>query len=790
MANNTIDKAKKKKITAPSIKPLQNTSLREKMKDDYFLVKQTGEYFISRSRFGNSESNQDIKNLYDIYNGSMPQELFRHITNPLNDSKNRSFPAQIRPYMLLRENLDLLKGEFPRRPFKYLINVPGEESYNDYQKGLSEHLNQTLQNLFVNSVGNLENGQEPEPIDLNTVIENYRSNYNDIRIKTATDALQIIKQEEKLQEKWNEMFEDYLIAGSPYSLKNVVRGDVVYERINPLNIDYDNSLRNKYKEDAEWACILDYLTLSDVVDEYYDKISEEEFKNIQETPGVSTYSPHGLYSTINTSLKDQNGDRIEVIRYYYKAKKKIGYLTYPDPDTGEILEDIVSEDYKPNKELGEKVKWEWVNEVWQGARIHGDIYTTPEPVPMQRNKMNNFSYCKLPINGINFSDNNSENISFMRMGLPYQIMYVIINYKIELLISKSKGKMIMLDGAVIPSDEDNTEEDFFYNGEAKGWLRLDLSNPRRDKHFNQYQTLDLSMFDEIGKLVEYAEYIRSSWDTLVGVNRQRKGQNNASDGKGVNDEAIFRGSIMSDYIFRQFDEFRVSELQGLVDHAQVAWKEGKKGLYRSDMLRNELVNVDPEIFASSEYKLFVTDSSEENENLQAVKANLQGMIQNGLAQASIVDVVMAKNMSDMKHILQESQKMSQESLLREAKSEQEKEQIKEQVKQETAKLESLLDTAKMHEEYDRKKELELIKAQANIFSFQGTGDTDGDGVLDAAQIADMNLQQVQHNDKMTLEKDKLKLQEKISKAQEETKRKVAENQLKIAKENKNKHDKK
>ena len=99
--------------------------------------------------------------------------------------------------------------------------------------------------------------------------------------------------------------------------------------------------------------------------------------------------------------------------------------------------------------------------------------STLQPIPCQRNEMNNSSACKLPYNGRCYSHLHSENISILEFGLPYQQMYTIINYVLEKTIAKSKGKIIPIDQAAIPKKDGWDDEKFFYYADALGYMMLE-----------------------------------------------------------------------------------------------------------------------------------------------------------------------------------------------------------------------------------------------------------------------------------------------------------------------------
>ena len=94
---------------------------------------------------------------------------------------------------------------------------------------------------------------------------------------------------------------------------------------------------------------------------------------------------------------------IEVVTVYWKSRKRIGFVEYIDENTGMMEMMQVDEGFRmpaDMKERGAKIKYEWVNEVWQGTKIDGRFYVKISPISNQRTSLDNPSICKLPINSV------------------------------------------------------------------------------------------------------------------------------------------------------------------------------------------------------------------------------------------------------------------------------------------------------------------------------------------------------------------------------------------------------
>ena len=160
---------------------------------------------------------------------------------------------------------------------------------------------------------------------------------------------------------------------------------------------------------------LDYMTPSDIVDTFYQELKEAQTKELETTAIYAT--PQAFHYHLQTLYVDQYAyNKIPLWHVVWKGKKKIGILYRINPETGEPEEVEVDESYVPDKELGETVEWLWVNEVYEGYRIGLKDYLRMQPIPIQRNALNNLSTCKLPYNGRRFSDTHSVNISVMEIG--------------------------------------------------------------------------------------------------------------------------------------------------------------------------------------------------------------------------------------------------------------------------------------------------------------------------------------------------------------------------------------
>lgn len=723
-------------------KPLQTLSWSEKIKDKNTWFKQNVDYYISRAAFGTDTNPRDYDTLYEVYNNKFPTKWFDHVTDPLSAKvpAHKAFPAKVRPVTILRTNLDLLMAEYPRRPFIYTVNNLGEDGYNNYIAALEDKIHQAVEAYFQQQLAAqmspeqaAQQGDQPAPVP-EEIQKQFHATYKDALAIKGQKWMRRALREYNIRGKLLQQFKDWLIVGEARSYKGLSHGTFQYERISPKDLRFGKSPSSDFVEDSEWQVCRRLLTVADVVDEFYDEMSKEDIQDIESQ--AQFRSPQTFFNTIK-GYANTDG-LIEVWHACWKSRRQVKILHYPDPQTGEEQEMEVDEDYPVDKTMGEWVEEIWPNEGYEGWRIGPDKYFRLRPIPVQRNAMNNCSQLKMPYNGRNFSDTEADNISVMEIGLPFQIMYIIVTRTLELCIAKSKGKIMLIDHAAIPNEGDWDEEKFFYYAEALGYGLLNRNQIGVDKSWNQYTVLDMSLFDSIKQLIELQDHFKQQWDDVIGINRQRKGQTYASDLVGVNERATFQSTVITDMIFNLFEEFAEKELQGILDFSKFVNVNGVKAMYNSDVYGTELVDIDPNTYCNAELGLMIESSAEAISRKNKMESTITAMLQNNASPSTIAEIVLMDNVAEMRTKLKEIEELQRKVEEQNAKNEQEAEAAADQRKKDFAKYQSMLNTDYMNEEYDRKEDLEMIKGDFNTYTFKD-GDSNANGVPDAMEVAKHQL---------------------------------------------------
>jgi hypothetical protein len=516
-------------------------------------------------------------------------------------------------------------------------------------------------------------------------------------------------QNEEMKHKFQKGFFHYLVAGEVYSHKGVVRNEPFYDILNPLDIDYDKDPDLEFVEDGDWAMIRKYAHASTVIDTFGEYLTDEQILEL-ENPQQTSADSYLLYRAEATG-SDENIYRnrlVECITVYWKSRKRIGFLQYPDPLTGVVEEMIVEEGFRLPREMregGATVRYEWVNEVWEGTRIDGRFFININPLSNQRTSLDNPSRCKLPINGRKYSDINSDNISLVSLGIPYQLNYNIFKYRMELAIARSKDIIAQFDINMIPKKWDMDKFMYFVEGTGIAWVDYNKEGIQLSPQHQSVLDMSIKTIDQYLALLDS---IMQEWEKISGVNRQRQGGIGPYEGKAASQQAIVQSSHITEDLFRKYARFEQRELQGLMDYSKEAWVNGKKGMYVMPDNTVETLDIESLEHMESEYGVFVSDAGRDQDKLEQARALSQAMVQNGVPASAVLDMFDTENFIGLKDKIQKAEAAQKE--LERAQQEAQQKMQEQQMQMQQQQLEQ----ERLEKDKDRQVEIEkaLIAAEA------------------------------------------------------------------------------
>lgn len=731
---------------------------------------------------GNGRSRSDeMQTYYDLYNSIYNEKDLKYVTNPFK--QDDGFPAMAQDYNIIKPYVDQLLGEETKRPFNFHPQRTSDIAASELQEKAKEMLMDYIQatiasKLSPEQAARYEQALATGEIQTPEAIAKYlQKDYKDIAETEAYHALQFLKRKLNLTHEFYKGWKDALIGGEEIYYIGVINGDPYVERVNPMYFDYEHSLDLEFIDDAAWCRRKMIMSATEIYDRFYDKMSERQLNEllelIDQRPGAGN-NPEIRKTSIDyesiklhkiNSFTDNPFDIDHIVVYHccWKSFKKIGFVTLLNPETGEVEEFQVDEDYKVTG-TEQSVEWDWIIEVWEGYRIGDDMYIGIQPIEYQHISADNPNSQKLPYTGVVYNNTNSKPRSLVSMMKPLQYMYIVVWYRLELALSRDKGKVAVMDITQIPKSMNIDVNKWmhylsalgvaFINPYDEGW---DIPGREGGKpsQFNQLSSWDLTMSNVIAEYIQLMQKIEDMVAKLTGITPQRQGQIAASELVSNANTAVNMSYHITEPWFWNHNQVKRRVLTMLLNTSKAAWKDSKRYLnYILDDATRAFVQLSDNFFYE-DMDIFVDDSTKNQQYIDQLKQLLQPAMQNGASLLDIAEIITLDNMSMIKNRLEEIEQKRMEQMQQQQQAEQQaQQQIAEQqnqLKEEELMLkEAELDLEKYKIDQDKYKTdqdnaTKITVAQINNYRGAENMDQDMNGIPDPIEIGKQALEQQKIN---------------------------------------------
>ena len=758
--------------------PLQRLPMSKKTQDwkeacvDYIAGHSQGS-----SRDGNNRSRkEEMQTYYDLYNSIYSEKDLKYVTNPFKQQDG--FPAMAQDYNIIKPKIDLLLGEETKRPFNFRVVHTSDIATSEIQDKAKQMIVDYIQATIMSKLGPEEQARYQEALQSGEImtpeqIQKYISkDYKDIAEITAYHSLNYLKNKLNITHEFFKGWKDALIGGEEIYYVGIVNGEPCLQRINPIYFDYDSDTSDlEFIHEAQWCCYEMIMSLTEVYDRLYDKMSEKQLNELLDmmddrskggvTPEVRKTSldyPHIKTHSINgfSSNPFEEADNIHVWHCCWKSLKKIGFVNITNPETGMPEEYQVDETYK---ETGNEldVEWKWIIEVWEGYRIGQDLYVGIQPVEYQHISADNPNAQRLPYTGVIYNNTNSRPRSLVSMMKPLQYMYIVLWYRLELAMARDKGKVVTMDITQIPKSMNIDVAKWmhylsalgvnFVNPYEEGW---DIPGRESGKpsQFNQISALDLTMANTIDQYINLMDKIESMLSEISGVSKQREGSISSNELVGNVERSVVQSAHITEPWFWVHNQVKKECLTMLLDTAKHAWKDNKTSIqYVLDDATRAFLTLSDDFFYE-DMDIFVEDTTKNQQQIEALKNLMQPAMQNGASLLDIAEIITMDNVTMIRSKLEEieQKRMEQQQAMEQAQAEREQQmaQIQNEIKEEELMLkEAEMDLKKY--EIDSNNATKITVAQLNAYRGAENMDQDGSGVPDVIEIGKQAIEQQKVN---------------------------------------------
>lgn len=766
---------------------------------------------------------------YDLYAGVFHKDDLSYVMNPMGLEKN-DVPAELKHYDIITPIINLLIGEETKRMSSYVVRAVSQDAISQKQENLANSIKSMLSERLSSG---LSEEEKKDPSFLKKLQHYANYEYKDMRELMATRSLEYIKRKQNVDYKMLTGFEDSLIAGEEIYRVDINNDEVTFKRCNNLETFYLLPHNSFEIDDADVVVEETWMSVGQIVDMWYDKLTTEQVdyleRGVNRTGSLSDTlnyeTPRNIYTsdipevdTINDlsqqySYYDKGRDKIRVLRAVWKSRRKVGIIKFQD-ELGEEQRIVLDEMYKP--EPGEEIEWLWINEYREGTRIAADIYIDMGRCKVQRRNMDNISICKSPYVGTVYNANNSVSVSLIDRIKPYQYLYNIIFYRTELALAKSYGKIMEFDLAGLPKGEGFDIDKWLYYvqaanisfknsfEESKKGERLGMmsgSTTNREYNMEQGQYID--------KHIQLLSYIEGKIGELSGVSKQRQGQIHNRELVGNVERSVTQSSMITEKWFEVHNQTKKRVYEAIIEAAKIAWRgKSKKIQYVLDDMSTVFAEIDGDEFDNSEYGVFVSNTSKDNELLQELKMLTQeGLKTDKMNLSNVIDIFMSDSISDTKNKIKQFEEAKEQAAQQQMQIQQEQIEAQRQAAQQQMQVQIDLKNKEIDlQKYkiDSDNETKIQVAEISVFSRQQELDANENGIPDPIEVgrlaleerkADSEMFDKQHdkmikqhelqskkeieNKKLDLEDKKLSLEEKKLAAQQKIEKMKAESAEKV-----------
>lgn len=727
-----------------------------------------------------------LSELYKAYNGDLPLEVFKTTVNPFNAHGQLSrFPAEIREFNIIKPLVDKLLGEYLDRPRNFMVTVVNSDVESKYKKAEQQKYTDYFNKLVENNIAKLNNQEEPyqKIPDVNQIKEELK-NWNDERAIAGQQALNLLISEIEYETKLPVLFKHFIIAGYAVTHRDIFNNTIHWKPKNPIKFWYKGNEESLFIEDSEVQVYRTNQSLNQIISHFGEELTEEELEMLQSKTGYGASLPALIEDGIRRTsdmyyepgridskgFNDSLDEVIEVAHVVWRTVCKKGRITTINEDGFEEYI-FVDDTYKPS--VLEEIEWGFYPELWEGYSLGGCIYKSIQRLPVVVEAIDNPTNIKSCYNGIVYSNLNTINKSIVEMAMPYQVSYSILKYNLELTLAKNIGTVLALPIDLIPNTDGWDVEKMLYYMKSTGFLFVNNNDGG-----NKISAIAADLLNYVEKQYEICELIKTELMELFGFNKPRLGQQSAQTGLGLSKEMTYTSTLMSEHIFKAFDDFIVKDLNVLLHYTKFAWRNGKKGMMNISDTERIRYSINPQDYSDVSLGVTVVNSAREKEALNKIKNVVEAMANNGASPELLVEVSKANNIASLQEKLKEYTKNQREyeEQQNQAAAEAAQKVVDTQSQQSQAKIESDEKIAFARMETD------LAIARANL----NTNVAEPNALPEVNNDSNINELELL---KAHLDAEQKKIDNALKNKDLDIKSKAEDNKLKIAQENKNKYDK-
>lgn len=649
---------------------------------------------------------------YDLLEGKLHMPDLQMVLNPYKLDAE-FIPDNIPHYPIMNSKLNVLVGEELRRPFDYRVIITNPEAITE----LEENKRKAVQGAITQWIQDTSTDEEEAARRLDEQGEYFEYDYQDFLELQANEYLNHFRIEQNFPLKFSKGFQDVLAVAEEIYQCDIDCGEPIMVKLNPMNVHAFQSGNSSKIEDADVVIIEEYWNPSRIIDTFGEELTQKQIEMIDQMPygngglvedGMGHYDPRLAFVNraivgltfdasgsdffsaagsghVSSQPYDMEGN-IRVLRVYWKSKRKIQKVKRYNRETGAVEFNYFTEQYVPDKMMGEESKSLWISEAWEGTLIGGNmkpidgsgtgdtleggIFVRMRPRPIQYTRMSHPGKCHFGIIGQIYNMNTDKPFSLVDMMKNYNYLYDVMHYRLIDAVSSSWGSMLEYDVAKRPTGW--TTDKWMYFAKINHMAVIDSAKegtgPMAGKPVGALNNAGKGIMSAndaayMQFLMNSCEYIKTEMGEIAGINRQREGQIANRETVGGVERATLQSSYITEWLFAQHDDVKKRACECFVDTAKAAAKDkGKiKFQYTTSEKTMKTMEIDGELFAMNDYGLAVDYSGIFANIADKLESMALAAMQNGAIELSaMMSIWSSQSIAQKRRIIQRSEKKLQE----------------------------------------------------------------------------------------------------------------------------------
>jgi hypothetical protein len=317
---------------------------------------------------------------------------------------------------------------------------------------------------------------------------------------------------------------------------------------------------------------------------------------------------------------------------------------------------------------------------------------------------------------------------------------------------------------------------------------------------NSSDAINLEQGNFIQQNMAMLQHLELQMDLVTGINTQRRGQVETSQGLGVLQEAQEASATITESYFTMHDNVKMRTMAKLLEIGKYLLRGKSESIqYITSELASKIFTIDGDQFNEADYGIVVADAREDAQALQVMQRAMEIALQTGEVDlVQLMDVFSNESTSEIQRRIKKSVREKAQAKQQEAEATQGAEQAKIQAQISLQQAE-IAEKAKDRElevfKITTESQTKIAVAEIGALGFAKDTDVNQNQIPDVVETANLalkdskqrtddfnkkaeiKLKTKQHNDKIALERDKLKLKKEELKTKED----IENKKIKVAK---------